>query len=138
MKEIKRTFFLGIILFVFQMLYIFLWSLYKSFFDLITALKSTFGVGIYTIMYAFWAYFLFSYIFIIATMRMKNYWSKFPIAIAIMIVSYFLFRAGDIIDGDFIRKFNLTPLVGFLLTAPIMVLFDRIFQGRRNLTLKSD
>jgi hypothetical protein len=131
MKKIRRGFLLGSVVFGFQMLYMFFWSLHKSF-DLITALKSTFSIVVYTLVYASWAYFLFSYIFIVATKRTKEYRKKVLIAGLLMIISYFLFRGGDIIDGDFLRKFDILFLIGFLLTAPVMVFSDNILVSKQS------
>ncbi|MEQ9404462.1 MAG: hypothetical protein RIM99_12790 [Cyclobacteriaceae bacterium] len=134
MKKIKKVFLMGLSLFLFHLIYIFLWSLYESSFNLSNSLASTFGVGVYMIFYALWAYLLFSFIYVVITRKwIKALHGKIILALALMMISYVLFRTGDIIDGDFIKNFTMPPLLGFVLSAPFMVVVDRFILEIRQL-----
>lgn len=125
MKILKKTIFLAFIMFFFHMAYVFVWSLFRASFDFKHAFQSTFGIGLYAIVYASWAYLLSSFIFTIVANRTARPGNRLVIAVAMMIALYLLFRAGDIIDGDFVKTFSFISFLGFMLTIPVIMLASR-------------
>lgn len=127
MAIFKRLLFLSSSLFVFHIIYVFIWSLYKSSFDVTISIYSAFGIGVYIIVYSFWAYFLFSFIFIFFSKRTSNFYWKIIVSVILMIAAYTLSRTGDIIDGDFFHKFDFSPFIAFMLSSIILLVADNLF-----------
>lgn len=72
---------------------------------------------------AYWAYYIICFIYLITT-KGFSIKLKYIISIALMLISYLMYRGGDIIDGDFISRFQFGPLVGFLLSSFFLVWLD--------------
>lgn len=127
MKKYKKTILLGLSLFLFHLIYVLIWSLIKSSFDIANSLNSVLGIGVYMVFYALWAYFLFSFIFLqLSSHLMTSFLEKMTLSLIIITISYFLFRIGDIVDGDFLKNFQLLSFLAFILTAPVILLIDYI------------
>jgi hypothetical protein len=57
---------------------------------------------------------------------------KILAATILMLVGYILSRAGDIIDGDFIKNFRGLVFAGFLVSAWLLVWIDTMVQKFEN------
>jgi hypothetical protein len=87
------------------------------------------GLMIYASVIAYWAYFVISFIYVMIIRNNRTLLFSLIIAFLLMTIAYTLFRAGDIIDGDFIKNFDILHLAVIILSAPIMVLAERWFSG---------
>lgn len=81
------------------------------------------GAILYIFIMAYWVYYSICLIYLILTKGIKNK-SKYLLSFLLMIIGYLMYRGGDIIDGDFIKRFQPGPLVGFLLSSIVLVLID--------------
>jgi hypothetical protein len=92
------------------------------------------GGIIYGFVFGFWAYYILTLAYLYITKFTATTLMKLVYALVIVTIGYFIARTGDIIDGDFVRKFDFLLLLTFLLSSPLLVLLDRFFSSRRNLT----
>ena len=84
----------------------------------------TIGSIIYVFFVAFWAYVAISFLYLLFTKNKHSIFGRLVISFFVMIIAYLLFRLGDIIDGDFYNRFELVPLVIFLLTGPLFLIIE--------------
>jgi len=82
---------------------------------------SFWGAIIYGAVFAFWAFWLLSYIYIYITKNDSLRQAKYLKASVIVSVGYFVSRVSDIIDGHFFVKFNLYFCLMFILFVPLLV-----------------
>lgn len=87
------------------------------------------GSAVYLFIVASWAYFLLM-LFYVSLSRGKHIRMKFLISLVIMLIGYVISRGGDIIDGDFIKNFSLIILLGFIVSAPIIVGIDKLLDKK--------
>ena len=76
----------------------------------------------YYLIYIFFYFFIIYYVLILSygLIRMKTSTRNYLIAVGISVAGYFLYRFGDILDGDFSSKFSsviflIFPITGILL-----------------------
>ncbi len=93
-----------------------------------------FGWLIYYFIFGFWAYYILTLAYLYITKSIKNISMKLVCALIIVSIGYFMSRTGDIIDGDFVRKFDFFLLLIFLLSSVLLVALDRLFSVRSKLT----
>jgi hypothetical protein len=92
------------------------------------------GGVIYGFIFGFWAYYVLTIAYLYLTKTILATTMKFIYALLIVIIGYFMSRTGDIIDGDFVRKFDFFLLLTFLLSSILLVVLDRLFSVRSKLT----
>ncbi len=88
------------------------------------------GMMIYSFIIAFWVYYLLSFVYVMITRSMSNHYSKLGIGLILMICGYLLYRTGDLIDGDFISRFQFSSLLIFLLSAPLLILMETLLSKK--------
>ncbi len=88
------------------------------------------GGVVFGLIFGLWAYFLLSIIHAAIIQTVKSRLHKVVVAIVILAVGYLFARMGDIIDGDFIEKFDLWTLCVFIITVPVLVLLPDYLDKR--------
>lgn len=83
------------------------------------------GSIFYMILVAYWAYYLFCLIYLFLTRNKKKNIFKILISQILMVVAYLVYRIGDIIDGDFLSRFESLIFGGFLLTGILVFVVDK-------------
>jgi hypothetical protein len=83
------------------------------------------GAAFYILIVAFWAYYILILVYLLIS-NDRSIPNKMLVSIVIMLIGYLISRGGDIIDGDFKRKFNLIIFVGFIASAFLIVWFDQL------------
>ncbi len=92
--------------------------------------KGVLGAAIYILIMAFWIYYLLSLVYLMITKSRKKIVYKFSIAVLLMVIGYIMYRGGDIIDGDFVKRFQIGPLFSFLLSSIIIVFTDLLIERK--------
>ena len=91
------------------------------------------GGIMYFFMIGFWGYYSSILIYLFISDRLKTESYNYVIAFGICCIGYIGYRAGDIIDNDFIHNFKLLPFLLFLLTSWIIVRLDQLIGNTKEI-----
>jgi hypothetical protein len=82
------------------------------------------GGMVFGLIVGYWAYFLATFIYLSVQDKKFNIQKRIFTATVVSLVCYLIARVGDAVDGDFFRKFDLTELLVFLFSIPLIVWLD--------------
>ncbi len=79
------------------------------------------GGLIYGLIFGFWAYWLFSWVYIQISKHAPLRKTKYVKGLFVLLIGYIVSRVSDIIDRDFINNFNWPYFLMFIVSMPILI-----------------
>lgn len=92
------------------------------------------GEAALAFIFGFWAYYILSLTYLYVTKSKSSSVTKLIYAFVVVVIGYFVARISDIIDGDFISRFDFFLLLICLISSILLVALDKLFSGYRKLT----
>jgi len=89
------------------------------------------GSVVYVFLVAFWVYFILVafYCFITKAMNLQ-FFGRVITAGTIVVIGYLASRGGDIVDGDFFKKFRPLIFFTFLLSSVVIIYVDNLLERK--------